>query len=203
VPTRRAFERLLEWLDEGVDSSGRRYLETRARLVRYFQYKRCPNPDELADDTLNRVARRLEEAGDIVDTPPARYCYITAKFVLLEHLRRPDQQPGSRPTTFDHLPDVASSPNEAVRREGLLDCLDRCMRALPQEDAQLILDYYRGEQRAKIEQRRRLATERNLSPNALKIRACRIREKLEACINACRADRERGTFLPFSSQGDD
>jgi hypothetical protein len=77
------------------------------------------------------------------------------------------------------------------------------MRALPQDDAQLVLDYYRGEQRTKIEQRRRLAAERNLSPNALKIRACRIRDKLEACINACRADRERGTFLPFSSQGDD
>jgi len=99
--------------------------------------------------------------------------------------------------------DATGKAAEAARREALLDCLDRCMRALPADDAQLILDYYRGEQRVKIEQRRRLAEERHLSANALKVRACRIREKLEACINACRADRERGTFLPVSSQGDD
>jgi len=135
--------------------------------------------------------------------PPARYCYIVAKFVLLEHLRRPDQQLVGLTPTFDRLPDPAGRPGEAARRERLLDCLDRCMRALPPDDAQLILDYYRGEQRAKIEQRRRLATERNLSLNALKIRACRLRDKLEVCINACRADREGGNFFPFSSQGDD
>ena len=202
MPTRRAFERLLVWLDEGVDSGGRRYLETRARLVRYFQYKRCSTPDELADETLNRVARRLEEAGQIVDTPPARYCYIVAKFVLLEHLRRPDPQSLERVPTIGPLADAAGGSSEAARRERLLDCLDRCMRTLPQDEAQLILDYYRGEQRTKIEQRRRLAAERQLSANALKIRACRIRDKLEACINACRADRERGTFWPVSSQGE-
>jgi DNA-directed RNA polymerase specialized sigma24 family protein len=193
----------LDWLDEGRDSAGRRYLETRGRLVRYFQCKRCANADDLADETLNRVARRLEEAGPIIDTPPARYCYIVAKFVLLEHLRRPDQQNVRPPSAFDRLADSVASSHEAIRREGLLDCLDRCMRALPVEDARLILDYYRGEQRVKIEQRRRLAAERQLSMNALKIRACRIREKLEACINACRAERETGTFLPVSSQGDD
>src|SRR5690349_2096854 len=175
----------------------------RARLVRYFQCKRCANPDDLADDTLNRVARRLEEAGQIVGTAPARYCYIVAKFVLLEHLRRPDQQPVGRTATSEQLPAVADASHEAARRERLLDCLDRCMHSLPPDEAQLILDYYRGEQRVKIEQRRRLAADRNLSANALKIRACRIREKLEACINACRTDRARGTFWPFSSHGEE
>lgn len=203
MPTRRAFERLLGWLDEGGDSGGRRYVEMRARLVRYFQCKRCANPDDLADDTLNRVARRLEEAGQIVGTAPARYCYIVAKFVLLEHLRKPDSQAVGRTAPSEQLPALTDSSQEAARRERLLDCLDRCMRGLPADEAQLILDYYRGEQRVKIEQRRRLAADRNLSPNALKIRACRIREKLEACINACRTDRAPGTFWPFSSQGEE
>jgi hypothetical protein len=59
----------------------------RRRLVLYFQRKRCVTPDDLADETLNRVTRRLEEEGRITDAPPARYCYIVARFVLLEHLR--------------------------------------------------------------------------------------------------------------------
>lgn len=33
--------------------------------------------------------RRLQEEGSITDTAPARYCYIVAKFVFLEELRRP------------------------------------------------------------------------------------------------------------------
>jgi hypothetical protein len=53
----------------------------RRRLVQYFDRKNCLRPDELADETLNRVARRLEEKGGITDTPPARYCYILARFV--------------------------------------------------------------------------------------------------------------------------
>ena len=61
--TEGAFSRLLSWLDEGSDSGGEKYLETRRRLVSYFDHKNCLAPDELADETLNRVARRLEEEG--------------------------------------------------------------------------------------------------------------------------------------------
>src|SRR5512138_849956 len=83
----QAFQRLLEWLDEGLNSDGRKYLEMRRRLVAYFERKNCPYPDELADETLNRVARRIEEEGTIEGDAPARYCYITARFVFMEHLR--------------------------------------------------------------------------------------------------------------------
>ncbi|MCA1849645.1 MAG: hypothetical protein LC672_00990, partial [Acidobacteria bacterium] len=55
--TPRAFHQLLNWLDEGAGSEGRKYLEMRRRLVAYFDRKNCPAPDELADETLNRVAR--------------------------------------------------------------------------------------------------------------------------------------------------
>src|SRR5262249_2497309 len=107
--------------------------------------------DDLADDTLNRVARRLEEAGQIVDASPAHYCYIVAKFVLLEYLRQSDRQPG-RPTAPAVWPvEGAVSQRDAVRRERLLECLDRCLRGLEHDDAQLILDYYRGERRVKLD----------------------------------------------------
>jgi hypothetical protein len=69
-PTRGAFRQFLNWLDEGVDSDGERYLEMRRRLVAYFDRKNCLTPDELADETLNRVARRLEEEGTITALPP-------------------------------------------------------------------------------------------------------------------------------------
>src|SRR5262245_30340599 len=61
VLTQGAFRSLLTWLDEGGNSNGENYLETRRRLVSYFDRKNCHPADELADETLNRVARRLAE----------------------------------------------------------------------------------------------------------------------------------------------
>jgi len=55
VLTPDAFDQLLQWLDQGTSSSGESYLEMRRRLVAYFNRKHCPAPDELADETLNRV----------------------------------------------------------------------------------------------------------------------------------------------------
>ena len=77
--TSTAFHRFLAWLDAGNDSDGRNYLAMRQRLVAYFDRKNCRSPDELTDETLNRVARRLEEEGAIESETPAKFCYITAR----------------------------------------------------------------------------------------------------------------------------
>lgn len=79
--TSDAFNRLLEWFDEGINSDGRNYLQMRERLVAYFDRKNCLTPDDLTDETLNRVARRLEESV-IESETPAKFCYITARFVF-------------------------------------------------------------------------------------------------------------------------
>jgi hypothetical protein len=88
VFTETAFGRLLEWLDDGVDSNGETYLEIRRRLVSYFDRRNRLSADELADETLSRIGRTLEKDGTIAVRPPARYCYVVAKFVLLEDIRR-------------------------------------------------------------------------------------------------------------------
>src|SRR5262245_937900 len=88
ILTQGAFRRLLAWMDGPADTGGQNYLEIRRRLVLYFDRKNCPSPEELADETLNRVARRLEEEGSITSDTPAHYCYIVARFVLLESFRQ-------------------------------------------------------------------------------------------------------------------
>ena len=154
----------------------------RRRLVWYFAHKKCLAADELADETLNRVSRRLEEEGAIVDTAPARYCYIVAKFVFLEYLRRKDLQQAS-------LAEMSDPPGIDVTveaQERSLDCLEGCLQQLEPNERALILDYYRGDQGVKILGRRELASRLGVTANALSIRACRIRDRLEACVNACK-----------------
>lgn len=187
--TESAFSRFLHWLDEGIDSSGEKYLEMRRRLVSYFDRKNCLSPDELADETLNRVARRLEEEGDIINTTPARYCYTVAKFVFLEYLRRAQESSLDELSAYRHPSlnpsAVAEMEESREREESRLDCLESCLRKLEPENSELIFQYYLGEQRAKIENRRALAARWKLTMNALSIRACRIRSRLEACVSKC------------------
>jgi RNA polymerase sigma factor (sigma-70 family) len=187
----RAFRQFLNWLDEGVDSGGERYLEMRRRLARYFDRRNCSSPDDLADETLNRVARKLDEKGEIVGVSPAHYCYIVAKFVFLEFGRRSEHNQTSLDGALGSglvmasLAVPARREVDVVAKEKLFDCLERCLEKLPPEDRELILDYYRGEQRAKIERRSELAARFGLTLNALSIRACRIRSKLESCVSTC------------------
>lgn len=198
--TPQAFARLLAWLDEGSDSGGEVYLQMRRRLVLYFQRKRCLTPDDLADETLNRVTRRLEEAGTITDATPARYCYIVAKFVLLEHLRDPEVRGLQHLDHQGGAPDPVAAPAGSSADERRLECLDRCLTALGSDDRALILDYYRHEPRTKIERRRQLAASLRLTANALAIRACRLRDKLQRCVEACGGAGDGDSFPPLRSQ---
>ncbi|HVH72775.1 MAG TPA: hypothetical protein VNB49_16935 [Candidatus Dormibacteraeota bacterium] len=163
----------------------------RRRLVRYFDYRNCLSPDDLADETLNRVARKLQEKGEIVGATPAHYCYIVARLVFLESVRRKEHNAPSLDDTERSASVMASlaassePTTDTPVKEKLFTCLERCLRRLRMQDRELILDYYRGEQGEKIERRSQMARHLALTMNALSIRACRIRNKLEACVKAC------------------
>jgi len=187
--TPRAFRQLLVWLDAGAESDGQKYLEMRQRLVAYFDRKNCLTPDELADDTLNRVARRLDEEGAIESETPAKYCYIVARFVFMEYWRGAQKgrvlleeirrQPGAGE------PGATGPDGENEIKEKMLDCLERCTGELEPPHREIITQYYIGKERVKIENRRALAKRVGLTPNALSIRACRIRDRLEDCVRQC------------------
>jgi DNA-directed RNA polymerase specialized sigma24 family protein len=182
-----AFQRLLSWLDADAGSDGRNYLEMRQRLVGYFDRKNCSTPDDLADETLNRVARRLVEEEVIESDTPAKYCYIVARFVFLEHLRETQKESVllGEIQRQSPRPNMSEARDEEEAREKLLACLGQCSAKLEPAQRELITRYYVGKKQVKIENRRALAAELKITVNALSIRACRIRDKLEACVRQC------------------
>ncbi|HMJ08838.1 MAG TPA: hypothetical protein VK468_07520 [Pyrinomonadaceae bacterium] len=189
TPSAESFQRFLAFLDNGGPSDGLSYLDIRRRLSDYFDRKNCASPDELADETLSRVARRLEEEGSIDSEAPAKYCYTVARYVFLESLRSPlsrtepveDRLPRRGLVAVPSLEDV----EEQTRKERMLDCLDRCTAELDTANRDLIIRFYYGAERVKIDNRRRLAADLGVTPNALNIRAFRIREKLHDCVRKC------------------
>jgi hypothetical protein len=185
-----AFHRLLQWLDEGTESHGERYLEIRDRLVSYFGRRSCPAPDDLADETLNRVARRLEEQVEIDDVAPAHYCYIVARFVLLESLRMRAREAASLNDIRAGLQSADAPDEGAEERERTMECLERCLAAGSTAERELIREYYRTDEGAAKLQRKRLAERLGLTPNSLAIRAWRLRQRLERCVRECRERRQ-------------
>lgn len=182
TPTAGNFNAFIEWLGAGTASGGESYLDMHARLAAYFTRKGCSTPDELADETLNRVARRLQEEGTISGVAPAQYCYIVARYVLLEHLR------SSESHCAPLLRDIGDRDTRrgADATETLLARLDHCLGQMTEGDRALILAYYSGDGAGRIKTRQQLASRYGLSANALTIRASRLRERLRACLGAPR-----------------
>lgn len=189
--TTPAFARLLEWLDDGVDSDGERYLEMRRRLAAYFGRRTRPRAEDLADETLDRIARTLQKDGAIAITPPAKYCYTVARFVLLEDVRREHKHRCLDETSWSrHLVTTSArsiEPEESVEiQEQRLECLERRLQELSPEQHALVIEYYRDTRRQRIEHRREMAERLGITMNALCIRVSRIRTRLEAAVERCR-----------------
>ena len=181
-----AFNKFLAWLDEGVDSAGQKYVKMRQRLVSFFDRKNCLSPDELADETLNRVARRLEEEGRLTSESPAKYCYIVARFVFMESLRGMDKNSVPLDETLHQKLAAGETDTEELEvKEKMLNCLEQCTGKLEPDSRRMIIRYYFGEEKVKIQNRRALAENLGVTVNALSIRACRVRDKLEVCVGKC------------------
>lgn len=174
---------LVAWLDGTGpgDAAGESYVTMHARLTSYFARKGCRAPEELADETLSRVVRRLHEEGAEIDVPPAQYCYIVARFVFLEHLRSPEHRIVALGRELPERPGASVAGAD----ERLLTCLDDCLSRLDPAERTLILEYYSGAQPNRIAIRRKLAEKLGLSANAIGIRACRLRERLRTCVGRC------------------
>ena len=176
------FEALLRFLHPDRDKAGEMYEDVYKRLVRLFEWRGCPCPEELADETMDRVARRIRGGTEIQTADPFRYFVGVAHLVYKEVWRREERQRNAL-NTYSREPPWPLDPEA----DGRLDCLRRCLQFLPGEQRRLILHYHGDDDR--IASRQKLATELDIEINALRIRAHRIRRDLEHCVRRCLVER--------------
>ncbi len=177
--TEEAFHRFLALLDAKAESAGQKYEALRLKLVKYFDWRGAHFPDECADETLDRVVRKVEAGETIRDIPT--YCYGIARLVFLETLKAPD----SRRRSLDEVQEVAAPLSSADDDREEHDCFEKCLNALPSENRQLLLEYYQDEGRGKINNRQAKAEQLGIPLNALRSRVQRLRDKLEQCVALC------------------
>lgn len=170
--TQESFDQLLAWLDPERERAGRKYEEIRRKLIKIFLNRGCQTAEELADETINRVAKRVVDIAPTYSGDPARYFYGVAQKVLREYLRKPPVA-------------IALPAASAAEREAEYQCLEECMEQLSPQNRDLVLRYYQADKRTKIENRKELAQRLGIPLNALRIRACRLRATLLECIQQC------------------
>jgi DNA-directed RNA polymerase specialized sigma24 family protein len=179
ILTQQAFDRLLASLDADREQAGQKYERIRLKLVKFFEWRGIALPDGEVDETINRVARRIEEGQEIHNLNA--YFYGVARMVFAESLKARAREQDVFGLSLAVVEPPADDPGALERHE----CLDRCLQHLSEESRKLIIEYYQDEKSRKIEHRKELALRLGIPLNALRIRAYRIRASLEACLREC------------------
>ncbi len=169
------FDTFLAWLHPDREAAGKKYEDIRCRLIKIFASRGCYCPEDLADETINRVIVKIPHVRENYQGDPGRYFGGVARNVFHEYARKRAATPVQ----------PASDPPEAL--EKALDCLDECLAEIPEANCKLILRYYEGERRSRIRSRNALAQELGTEQNALRIRVHRIRTALQQCVGTCLA----------------
>ena len=173
--TQTAFDRLLACLDSDRDIAADQYLRLRRDLVRLFEWRGCSTPDDYADETINRCARKIQQGEEIRDV--AKYSIGVARMLLREMCRDRSRQARS----LDETPEPRAWPEMHSDLEHRFEALRLSLEELSQDDRFLILNYYNGDKSEKIKTRKMLSELLGIEASTLRMRALRIREKLQLC----------------------
>jgi DNA-directed RNA polymerase specialized sigma24 family protein len=177
--TQEAFDRFLACLDSDRDAAGAKYLDIRHNLVRFFEWRGCPFPEDHADEAMTRAARRIGEGEQVREA--ASYVVGVARLLLLEIYKAQ----AKRQYVLSHVDPPRVSADATDRLEQRANCLRRCLDKLSPEHRDLILTYYQGDKSVKIRNRKQLTERLQLGVSTLRMRALRIRQLLQGCVKAC------------------
>jgi DNA-directed RNA polymerase specialized sigma24 family protein len=175
--TAEKFANFLRWLHPVSELAGEEYERLRFRLVTFFSHRNCRFPDELVDETINRVCLKI---GEEQIQNKVAFVYGFAKNVFLESTRKEKHH-----VNIDEIsvasPDVVESTSIAA------EVLDKCLGELSAENRTLILDYYSEQKQAKIDLHKQLTERLKTTQTALRMRVVRIKQTLKNCLQECMA----------------
>jgi RNA polymerase sigma factor (sigma-70 family) len=188
--TTEELRRLLSRLDPDPERGWELYERLRRKLILFFERNRGWDAVELAEEVLDRLAKK-GEAYEIRNA--GEFAFGVARNLRKEALRRAS-------TTF-LSPDlalvadprgVAESLETAVLKkiedERRLDCISKCLGSWDEQERRLFLEYYPLDAEGLEAARRRIATRLEITIGTLRTRMCRLREKLQTCFEACCAN---------------
>lgn len=184
--TKAELEALLARLDPDRERAGEEYEQIRRKLVTFLGGRGVTNAEDAADETINRVARKLRE-GEVVRNINAYFLGVAGNvaseiFKKIKELSLSDVgEPRGNPIDYERQ----QEEQEEYRR---MRCVQKALTALlfsNGEDYKLIIEWHLYEKGKKIENRRRLAAERQIRPGTLSVHVHRVLKKLQLHVEKC------------------
>ena len=129
---RSVFDELLFRLEPGLATPEQRYKHVRHKLVKFFAWRYCEDPEDLADETMSRLLNNTAAGRKIESENPYPYVLGIAKNVFREYSREKRKR-DVLTNSWQPLP----APDED---EG--ECLYYCLRSKSIEDLKLLDQYY-------------------------------------------------------------
>jgi DNA-directed RNA polymerase specialized sigma24 family protein len=146
--------------------------------VRLFTLNRVVDPQALADEAMDRLARRVAEAPGIIESPSAFVLGI-ARHLLQEDERRRIRE---REAANEWASQITAQSGATEELEELMEIVEECLSGMKLEQQELLRGYYGEIGRGKIEHHRQLAAQQGLTLNALRNRLMRARRELDECV---------------------
>lgn len=173
------FELLLSWLATERDKAGEKYEQIRRTLLDYFRRRDVSDTLTLTDEVILRVTRKVDQVAPGYVGDPSAYFLAVARRVLAEWRRRPAE------TNLLGGIAVFADSEGAERKELMLQSLEHCWARLSTAEQDILLRYCIGMPPLKLAaSREALAREINLSLNALRVTAHRLKRKVKSCIES-------------------
>lgn len=189
--------KFLQVLDPDPLEAEARYERIRRKLILYISRHlgsiKQGDPDDLADETIRRAARKIGEEGVELTGSVEQYCYGIAYHVLQEYwdkakaTREKEEQLEGVP----NIPAKESAERPPIKNyldEQNLACLRRCLKEhFSKLEIAAILRYHdlQPDPGQTKQIRKTLAKRFKTSPKNLANRMDRHREKLLRCIKLC------------------
>lgn len=173
--TSEALEKLLTTFSDDKRAAATAYADLRDSLIRFFQLRGVSDPDEAADETLDRIPERINPTTKKDDVK--FIAFSIAKFVFLEKIRQEQKQKAAAEGFYEQR----AAPQSLGEADGF-EILRECFQSLYDRERALLLEYFADLPSHQLSAHRQHMAERErLDLNALRNRISRLRKRLEDC----------------------
>ena len=163
--TQETFEVLLRSLHLEEEAAVERYRRLHGRLVLFFMRHRSYHPEDLADQVVNRLARKLSEGLSIENIEA--FALGMARLVVREEQARSLRE---RNCYLELCRNESVAQRTSNERENSYQSMENQLATLPVSQKSMLERYHEGEGIRRIRERQKLAEEMGLSIGTLRKR---------------------------------
>ena len=190
-------DRLLNWYDPDLDKARAELQRHHRSLLIFVRRRGIGDVEGVVGEIFARLVAKLA-AGQVPEVRSegerGRFLAGYARNVCWEFLKEQksnvvslDDMSGAGALSKACAVEAGAQANLEMSelRGSARACFGRCMETLKPEDAEMLLEYYRGEEGAQIAIRKGLAQRLGLTMNALALKVRERRKTLRRCVEPC------------------